>query len=263
MNHEQMLQSAELLARGRLQSSAMDAPPGPLRPSNAVEAYAIQHLLHERYRDAGRGAVSGYKVGCTTPVMQRYLAIDHPCAGGVLAPTAHRRVAELAHGDFCRVGVECEIAVRLGKDLPPRDGGYDRDAVASAVDSVMPAIEIVDDRWRDFTSVDAFSLMADDFFGAGAVLGDAVAFTAHTDLAGVSGRMSVNDALAGEGTGSDILGHPLNALAWLASSGAPRGGLRAGQFVLLGSLVKTCWLDPGDRVDIHIHGLGGAGLTVR
>ena len=87
-------------------------------------------------------------------------------------------------------------------------------------------------------------------------------FTAHMDLAGVSGQMRVNGELAGQGTGRDILEHPLNALAWLAGSGAPRGGLRAGQFVLLGSIVKTRWLEPGDRVDVQLLGLGGAGVRV-
>jgi len=263
MNREQMIQAAAVLSRGRLELSPMECLPPPLRPASADEAYAIQHLLHDRYQDAGRGHVAGYKIGCTTQVMQRYLGIDHPCAGGVLAPTQHLEVAELAHADFRRVGVECEIAVRLAMDLPPRDGGYTRAAVTHAVDSVMAAIEIVDDRWRDFTGVDAFSLVADDFFGAGAVLGAPVAFAPHMDLAAVSGQMRVNGELAGQGTGRDILGHPLNALAWLASSGAPRGGLRAGQFVLLGSIVKTRWLDPGDGVDVHLPGLGGARVRVR
>ncbi len=69
------------------------------------------------------------------------------------------------------------------------------------------------------------------------------------DLAAMQGRAFINGTLAGEGTGADVLGHPLHALAWLANHLAARGdGLEAGQLVLTGSLVKTVWLKAGDRV---------------
>jgi 2-oxo-3-hexenedioate decarboxylase/2-keto-4-pentenoate hydratase len=101
------------------------------------------------------------------------------------------------------------------------------------------------------------TLVADDFFAAGCVLGPAVPRDAVPDLASVQGRAFINDALAGEGTGADVLGHPLHALTWLANHLAARGdGLEAGQIVLTGSLVKTVWLKPGDRVRMELDGLG-------
>ena len=72
-----------------------------------------------------------------------------------------------------------------------------------------------------------------------------------------NGRAIVNGAEAGRGTGADVLGHPHNPLAWLANHLAEEGkGLRAGQIVLTGSLVKTVWLAPGDRVVMQLDGLG-------
>jgi 2-keto-4-pentenoate hydratase len=254
--------AASRLGTGRLHREAMAPLPDRLRPGDAGSAYAIQQHLHQRYRDAGRGEVTGYKIGCTTPVMQEYLGIDHPCAGGILADTVYEGHGALRQDRFCRVGVECEIAVRLCRDLPTRDTAYEADEMAPAVGEIMVAMEIVDDRWQDFTTVDTFTLIADDFFGAGCVLGEPVAFDTSPDLGGLRGEMTINGRSVGRGSGSDILGHPLNALAWLASSGACAGGLLENQFVLLGSVVKTHWLAAGDRVKVAIRGLGNATLSL-
>jgi 2-keto-4-pentenoate hydratase len=73
------------------------------------------------------------------------------------------------------------------------------------------------------------------------------------------GRMRINSAEVGSGRGADILGHPLDALAWLANALLARGRrLEAGEIVLLGSVVQTVWVEPGNRVEIEIEGLGGA-----
>jgi 2-keto-4-pentenoate hydratase len=101
------------------------------------------------------------------------------------------------------------------------------------------------------------TLVADDFFAAGCVLGKAVPRTKAPDLLKVRGRAIVNGKEAGQGTGADVLGDPHNALAWLANHLTDEGkGLHAGQIVLTGSLVKTVWLEAGDTVRMELDGLG-------
>jgi 2-keto-4-pentenoate hydratase len=78
----------------------------------------------------------------------------------------------------------------------------------------------------------------------------------------VVGRAIINGAEAGQGTGADVLGHPHNALAWLANHLAAAGKtLRAGEIVLTGSLVKTIWLNAGDRVTMDLSDLGEVHVT--
>ena len=99
--------------------------------------------------------------------------------------------------------------------------------------------------------------MADDFFAAGCVLGPPVPRAAAPDLLDVIGRAVINGVEVGQGTGADVLGHPHQALAWLANHLAASGkSLRAGEIVLTGSLVKTVWLGAGDRVTMELQGLG-------
>jgi 2-keto-4-pentenoate hydratase len=203
------------------------------------------------------GPLVGYKIGCTSPVMQQYLDIPHPCAGGVFARGVHDSGASLHFGDYVRVGVECEIAVRLSRDLAPGEAPYTAERVVEAIEAYHPAIEIVDDRYVKWETAGAPTLVADDFFAAGCVLGAPVPRSAAPDLLTVTGRAIVNGTELSRGTGADVLGHPHNALAWLANHLAAEGrGLHAGQIVLTGSLVKTLWLQAGDRVLMKLDGLG-------
>lgn len=228
-------------------------------PRDEAEAYALQSLVHACLRGAGWGDLAGWKIGCTTPVMQRYLGIGNPCAGGVFASTVQQREGRFPHASFVRVGVECEIAVRLGHDLV---GETERESAARAVEACMAAIEVVDDRYDDYSQLGAPTLIADDFFGAGAVLGQERVDFDPRRLREVRARMLIERREVGSGSGTDILGEPLEALVWLANNLSSRGErLRAGQIVLLGSLVQTHWVARGERVVIENDALGVASVV--
>ena len=196
-------------------------------PWSEAEAYRVQDALHGLLESGGFGSPAGHKIGCTTPVMQSFLGIRNPCAGAVFDSTVREGSGSFDFDRLLHPGVECEMAVRLGADLPPDDAPYDRSTVAPAVSAVMAAIELVDDRWHDYKSVDTPTLIADDFFGAGCVLGPPVTDWRGLDLTAVEGSMYINGECVGSGSGADIMGHPFEALAWLANSMAGRGrGLR-------------------------------------
>jgi 2-keto-4-pentenoate hydratase len=188
--------------------------------------------------------------------MQRLMKIDQPCGGAVFAAEIHASPAELRLADFGRVAVECEIAVRLGRDLP---GGEPREAVAEAVAACHAAIELIDDGEAEYGRFDALDLVADNAWNAGLVLGPAVEDWRRLDLAALVGRMSIGGRQVGEGIGADVLGHPLEALVWLADTLAARGRkLRAGMVVTTGSIVSTKWPEAGETVEVAIEGLGTA-----
>jgi 2-keto-4-pentenoate hydratase len=248
--------AAQAIAAARRSLAPLAALPPDSVPQSIEDGYRVQAEVH-RLLAPELGALVGYKIGCTSDVMQKYLAIPHPCAGGIPARGVHQTGTVLEAARFVRVGVECEIAVRLRDDLVPAAGPFTPDSVSGSIECYLPAIELVDDRYVQWESLGAPTLVADDFFAAGIVLGAPVARSAIADLLKVEGRAVINGKEAGRGTGADVLGHPHNALAWLANHLATQGkSLRAGDIVMTGSLVKTIWLKAGDAATMEFSGLG-------
>ena len=253
---DRILAAAQAIATARRSRTRLAALAPDIAPRDETEGYQVQRALHDLMLPA-TGALVGYKIGCTSKVMQEYLNIPHPCGGGVFARGVFESGARLNASDYVSVGVECEIAVQLLRDLAPSEEPFTAEWVMEAVDAYFPAIEIVEERYESWKRLGAPTLIADDFFAAGCVLGEGVPRSAAPDLRKLTGRAVINGVEAGRGTGADVLGDPHNALAWLANHLAASGkGLHAGQIVLTGSLVKTQWLNAGDHVAMELAGLG-------
>jgi 2-keto-4-pentenoate hydratase len=234
--------------------------PAEVYPVGLDEAYAIRRAFQAIEEATGRGAIAGYKIGLTTPVMQKLCGVDEPCYGAIFAREVHHRRAELAAGDYCRIGAESEIAFQLGDDLP--DGG-DRRRVVAAVTSAMAAIELIEDLRYDYERLDAAAMVAGNVWNAGVVLGEPVAEWRALDLAQVTARLSINGREVGSGSGGDVMDHPLNALGWLADKLAAAGTpLRRGMIVMTGSMVPIHYPSAGDRLVVEVSGLGAAELAI-
>jgi 2-keto-4-pentenoate hydratase len=239
--------------------------PAPLAPRTVDEAYAVQAELHSLMAEV-YGPVAGYKIALTTPVMQQMVGFHAPIAGAILTGTVQSSPpVTLSRSGYGRLGVECEIAVRLGRALPAAQAPYRREQVEDAVAAIMPAFELVDDRQADYAQLAAhvLTLIADNAWNAGIVLGAGLPDWRRVDLAAVCGVMCINGTVVGEGYGRDVMGHPIDALLWLVNMLAQQGkGLTPGMIVMTGSIVTTKFVSPGDIVDLSMDGLGQVRLSV-
>ncbi|MGD9537422.1 MAG: 2-keto-4-pentenoate hydratase [Alphaproteobacteria bacterium] len=261
MTPEAIDEAVSILERARLEGGAIEALPEHCRPRDVDEAYALQAALNQRLA-AQLGPVVGHKIGCTNKRMQEYIGINSPASGSVHERMVKQLRGEFRHGDLVHPGVECEIAARLSTALPPARAPYTREAVAEAVDTLMPCFEIVDARFKDFRNAGTPSLIADDFFDVGCVLGAPVVNWRKLDLAKLKGEITINGKLVSSGLSGDVMGHPFEALAWLANELARRGrGLKAGEFVTTGSICDVIWVNPGETAIGTIESLGS--ITAR
>ena len=250
-------------------SRATFAPlPAELAPRDADEAYAIQSEF-AGMRAGVLGQVTGYKIALTTPAMRAMVGLNDSVAGCMLDKTILRHrpdaVARVRAADYVRLIVEFELGFELAEDLPAIGAPYDRKRVAGAVAAVMPALELADDRNADYKALPANPLMliADNAWNEGAVLGAPVRQWQGVDLAALEGLATINAEKVGTGHGRDVMGHPLDALAWLANNLAARGlGLWRGDVVITGSLVTSKFPKQGDLVRFEAGSLGAVELFV-
>lgn len=240
MSDYQPDQAAAVLHAAR-QRRALVAPlPTGIAPRTEAEGAAAQRALAHRIGAASPG---GFKIGATARRMQEYLGLTGPAAGFMAIGDLHRSGASVRFADYIRPGVECELAVRLAHDLPP--GPCTPEQAADAVAELFAAIEIVDNRYGELLELGVPTLIADQVFHAGAVLGDAGTQNWRSlDIGALRGRLIIDGHQRDEGVGADLMGHPMNCLAWLAGSSvaAAFGGLKAGQVIMLGSVTPPIWL---------------------
>lgn len=233
----------------------------PDKPATVSDAYDIQDRYVALLRSEHGDAV-GYKVGLTSATMQKFCGIDHPIAGVVLASRVHRSGATVRRADFGRLGLEFEIAVRIKSDVPVTGTPCTAEMIAPHIGGVCAAIELVDDRGADYGNLDVLSLVADNSWNGGIVLSEFAA--KWPDLEPVAGRATKGREAIGEGHGRDILGHPFNSVAWLATQLSSRGaGLKAGQVVMTGSVMKTIFPEDDGSYRFALEGLGVVDVQVR
>jgi 2-keto-4-pentenoate hydratase len=234
-----------------------------LRAAPLDDAYRIQDALHGLMAEAGRGEIAGWKIALTSKAMQQMTGVDHPAAGAIFSTAVHASPARVDLGAYHHLGVEFEVAVRLGDDLPSSGGPWTRASVAGRVAACLPAFELVEDGGADYKRLDAFTLVAQNTWNGGVVLGEPVTAWRAVDLEGAATRAWLNDEAAGQGKTGDALGHPFEAVAWLANLLNRRGRmLDRGMIVMTGSSITTKFPSPGDRVRFVIDGLGEVALEV-
>ncbi len=261
---QRLRDAAARLAEAHRKRERFAPLPQPLTPSSAEDAYAIQDEFVALLART-RGAVAGYKIALSSPEMQKFVGLDTPLAGVLLESTLHRTPARVRAADYGRLIVEFELAVQIAADLPAADAPYTRDDVAAVIGAVMPALEIADDRNADYAELKrhAFDLAADNCWNEGGVLGVGIEDWQGLDLRSVKGVATINGAVVGEGVGAAAMGHPLDAVAWIANHLAAHGrGLVFRDVVITGSIVTSKFPGPGDLVRFSLENLGEVELRV-
>ncbi|MBU6500066.1 MAG: 2-keto-4-pentenoate hydratase [Rhodospirillales bacterium] len=231
--------AADLLLEARRDPAhKLAALPEALRPADRAGAYAIQqHVM------AALGGIGGWKVSPFAPDAP-------PMCGPLPVSGITPSPARIAPGPHALRGIEAEISVHLGADLPPRATPYSRAEVIAAIATMHPAIEVIDSRFVEPAAIDMPSNIADIQSHGGFVHGPGIADWQGIDLARESVEQFVDGALNAGRTGhpgGDLIGQ----VVWLANEGSVwAGGLRAGQFVTCGSWTGANRVGPAARVRV-------------
>jgi 2-keto-4-pentenoate hydratase len=224
-----------------------------LERTDADGAYAVQAINTRFWVEQGRRIV-GRKIGLTAAAVQKQLGVSQPDYGVLFEDMAIADTGELRASRVLQPKAEAEIALILSRDISDPEVGMVE--IARAIESVVPAIEIVDSRIANWAITFA-DTVADNGSSAFFVLGELRRPLDDLDLYSCGMVLELNGAVASIGAGAACLGHPLTAAVWLARTLAARGEpLCAGDVVLTGALGPMVALTPGDSVRGIIGGVG-------
>ena len=258
MNQQDIHAAAAMLWQHWRQATRLDELPAHCRPGSRAEGYAIQAELAKL---SGQSIV-GWKIAATSTAGQQHIRVDGPLAGCLLSGRAVEAGARVSLAGNNMKVAEAEFAFRMGQPLPKRALAYGVAEVLAAVASLHPAIEVPDSRYQDFTRVGAAQLIADVACACWFVIGPAArADWRARDLVQHGVAAYRNGALAGQGSGANVLGDPRAALAWVANELRTHGeGLRAGDVVITGTCLTPVPVSAGDSVKADFGDFGALEL---
>jgi 2-keto-4-pentenoate hydratase len=230
------------------------APLHDLLPEGTVDdGYLVQRRVIELTRRGVRRV--GRKIGLTSPAVQQQMGVDTPDFGVLFADMAYGDASPIPATELLQPRVEGEVAFVLGRDLP--DEPVVVSDVLRATDFVVAAIEVVDSRIRDW-EISIVDTVADNASSGLFVLGGSPRrLTDVDDLRSVTMELTCDGSALSSGTGAACLGHPINAVVWLANAVASRGEpLEAGEVILSGSLGPLVPVERGRTYEATFTGLG-------
>ena len=222
-----------------------------------ADAYAIQQRMLARRLAAGERVV-GKKIGVTSQAVMDMLGVFQPDFGWLTDGMVYNEGQAIPADTLIQPKAEGEIAFVLKKTL--RGPGVTAADVLAATEGVMACFEIVDSRIRDW-KIKIQDTVADNASCGVFVLGDRLVDPRDVDLATCGMVLEKNGEIVATGAGAAALGHPANAVAWLANTlGAHGIALEAGEVVLSGSLAAMVPVRAGDNLRVTIGGIGGCSV---
>lgn len=217
------------------------------------DAYDIQWTARAAKEARGHKIV-GMKMGLTSQAKMKQMGVSDPCYGYLADYFSFGEGACIKIDELIHPKVEAEIAFVLKSDLS--GPGCHIGDVLAATDFVMPAVEIIDSRYKDF-KFDLKSVIADNSSSSRYVTGGRMRDVKDLDLKTLGVVMEINGEVVEVGAGAAVLGHPATAIAMLANMLAERGEkLKAGEYILSGAITAAVSVKKGDNVTVKFQDLG-------
>jgi 2-oxo-3-hexenedioate decarboxylase len=257
LDQKTILALAEHLENAELQVRDVTMITGDYPDMDWEDAYAIQDEIKRRKEARGNKTV-GLKAGLTSFAKMKQMGVETPVFGFVSDYMARPDGGEIKHSELIHPKVEAEICIVT--KAPLRGPGCNVAAVMAATDFVIPAVEIIDSRYRDF-KFDLKSVVADNTSSSRFVIGGRPRELAELDLRTLGVVLEINGEIRSMAAGAAVLGNPLAAVAMMANHLGLRGQeIPAGMFIMTGGVTEALPVKPSDNVAVRYQDLGSVSM---
>ena len=220
-------------------------------------AYKVQDALLKKLVPT-QGPLVGYKIALTSPQIWEQTGLKGPAYGPIRRKRVFEHKAAVRADKWARLGVELEIILTVNADVPrPKGKPYDKDSIAAYVGEARAGFELIEDRGADYSRLAVNPLIMDAGWNGGSLLAKPNKDWRKLAIDKLDGSIAFDGTVVRTGHSGDVLGHPLNALAWLANKLGEHGKtLKKGMIVSSGSMVACQFVPPGSTATGKIEGLG-------
>ena len=217
------------------------------------DAFDIQ--WEARRRKEARGTkIVGMKMGLTSWAKMAQMGVEHPCYGYLADYFSVPEGGDIKTDELIHPKIEAEIA--FVTKAPLKGPGVHIGDVLRATDFIVPAVEVIDSRYKDF-KFDLKSVIADNSSSTRFITGGCMAQVDEVDLKTLGVVMEINGEIVATGAGAAVLGHPAASVAMLANMMGERGEeIPAGTFIMTGGITAAVTVNKGDNINVRYQGLG-------
>src|ERR1043165_108366 len=224
-------------------------------------AYKVQDALLKKLVPK-QGPLVGYKIALTSPQIWEQTGLRVPAYGPIRRKRVFEHKASVRADKWARLGVELEVILTVNADVPrPKGKEYDKESITPYVGEARAGFELIEDRGADYSRLTVNGLIMDVGWNGGSLIGKANKNWRKLDLGNLNGTIFFDGQEVRSGHSGDVLGHCLNARAWLANKLGEHGKtLKKGMIVSSGSMVACQFVPPGSTAVGKIEGLGEVSL---
>lgn len=253
LTKEQILALAEHCENAELQAYEITKITDDYPDMTYEDAFDIQWQIRKQ-KEARGNKIVGMKMGLTSWAKMAQMGVEHPCYGFLADYFSVPEGGDIKTDELIHPKIEAEIA--FVTKAPLKGPGVHIGDVLRATDFVVPAVEVIDSRYKDF-KFDLKSVIADNSSSCRFITGGTMASPADIDLKNMGVVMEINGEVVATGAGAAVLGHPAASVAMLANMLAERGEeIPAGTFIMTGGITAAVTVNKGDSINIRYQGLG-------
>ena len=265
MKNENTNFAAEMLFNSRIHLERISKLPKNFTPNDKNEAYAIQDVLIKKYLSADKNTeVIGKKVGCTNKTAQKQINVKEPFYGNLFSHYSSKSGCSLNIDNFFRPFIEPEFSFKIKKDLDISNAPYSSIDIYNNIVSVLPSIEIVDSRFKDWTKAGINNLIADNAVNAYWIYGNEIKNLETFNFSNHPITLYINNQIVEKGNAKNVLGNPINSLTWLTNTLASQGKtLNSGSYVSTGTCTAATPVNKGDKICADFGNLGKIDLSFK